>query len=395
MRILTRYILIELLKVFLLTLTCLTAFVFLVLIGKAAVEHGLGLLPIVRIMPFILPQAMQYAVPGTMLLATTTVYGRVASSNEIVAAKSLGISPMVMLWPTFVLAIVVSFGAVILNDIAVSWGRGGEQRVIVESLEEIFYGKLSTSRRFSNRRLKVAVQRVEGRRLIKPIINYFAVNDDPPWTITADEAELKVDLENSTVTVTFLNAEGNLAERINGWLPGVVTIPFSIEEFTGIKKKALRPSNHSLREIGPAKIEKTELVENLEQEMTATMAHSLMTGRMFELDQKTWQAKRGQLASAEYTLQRLDIEPHRRWSSGFSCLCFVMIGAPMAIRRRHAEVWGSFFVCFLPILIIYYPMLVGSLVLAKDGVVLPHVVWLGNLVLALWGAWLVRRVIRF
>ena len=137
MRILTRYIILEMLKVFLLTFVSMTVFIFLLLIGREAVENGLGLLPILRMVPYILPQAMQFTVPGTMLLATTIVYGRVASSNEVVAVKSLGISPMAMLWPTFILATLVSLGAVILNDVAVSWGRGGVQRVIVESLEEI------------------------------------------------------------------------------------------------------------------------------------------------------------------------------------------------------------------------------------------------------------------
>jgi lipopolysaccharide export system permease protein len=94
-------------------------------------------------------------------------------------------------------------------------------------------------------------------------------------------------------------------------------------------------------------------------------------------------------------LHRLKTEPYRRWANGFSCLGFALIGAPMAIRRRHGEFWGSFFVCFLPILLVYYPMLVGCVDWAKDGVIPPATVWLGNFVLAAWGVWLLRRVIRF
>ncbi len=175
MRILTRYIVFDLLKVFLFTLVSMTVFVFLVLVGKEAVENGLGLVPILRMVPYMLPQAMQFAVPGTMLLATTSVYGRIASSNEIVAVKSLGISPMVMVWPTLILATLVSFSAVVLNDVAVSWGRGGVQRVILESLEEIIYGRLRTTRSYSNDQLKVSVQRVQGKRLIQPIFLFHAL----------------------------------------------------------------------------------------------------------------------------------------------------------------------------------------------------------------------------
>ena len=100
MRILTRYILLEMLTVFLITTGSLTVFIFLGLIGKAAVDNGLGVGPLMRLLPYLLPEAMQFSVPGALSLATTVVYGRVSSSNEIVAVKSLGINPMVMLWPT-------------------------------------------------------------------------------------------------------------------------------------------------------------------------------------------------------------------------------------------------------------------------------------------------------
>ena len=67
----------------------------------------------------------------------------------------------------------------------------------------------------------------------------------------------------------------------------------------------------------------------------------------------------------------------------------------MAIRLRHAEILAIFFVWFLPILIVYYPLMVVSVGQAKDGAVPPPTVWLGNVVLAIWGIWLLRRVIRY
>ncbi len=119
MRILTRYILIELLTAFTVILGSMTVFIFLGLVGKEAVENGLTLGPIVRMLPYMLPQAMQFAVPGALLLATTSLYGRVSSSNEIVAVKSLGITPMVVIWPTIILSCLVSLAAVVAYSSAV------------------------------------------------------------------------------------------------------------------------------------------------------------------------------------------------------------------------------------------------------------------------------------
>jgi lipopolysaccharide export system permease protein len=39
-----------------------------------------------------------------------------------------------------------------LNDIAVSWGALGIDRVVVQSIEQIAYGKLRTQRAYSNQR---------------------------------------------------------------------------------------------------------------------------------------------------------------------------------------------------------------------------------------------------
>lgn len=395
MRILTRYIVFDLLSVFLLTLTAMTGIIFFVLVGKEAVEKGLGLVPLLRLLPYMLPQAMQFAVPGTMLLATTTVYGRISSSNEVVAVKSLGISPMALVWPTLVLATLVSFATVWINDMAVSWGHGGVQKVILESLEEIIYGRLRTARTYSNDQLKVTVRRVQDKRLLQPTFLFFAAEDEPAWTLTADEAEIRADPAQERVLLKLVNAEIDFGGKGSVSHPGISEFPISFSEFSGQTTRSRSPSNYALREIGLQKAEQSQEILVLEQEMAADTSNAMMTGRTFELADENWQAKRHQVETARVTLQRFYTEPHRRWANGFSCLCFVMIGAPMAMWRKHGEFWGSFFMCFAPILLIYYPMLVGCLDMAKSGTIPAPAVWLGNLVLAGIGVWLMRRIVRF
>ncbi|MEO2047918.1 MAG: LptF/LptG family permease, partial [Pirellulales bacterium] len=366
-------------------------------IAKEAVDNGLGLVPILRMIPYMLPQAMQFAVPGTMLLATTSVYGRIASSNEIVAVKSLGISPMAMVWPTLILATVVSMGAVVLNDVAVSWGHEGVQRVVLESLEEIVYGRLQTTGSFSsnNNQLNVTVEDVQGKKLVRPTIFYHPAHSRLAWIITADWASLRADVPRGAVSLTLVNAEVDFGDGRSANHPGNWELTISLDDFSGRQQRSRNPANFPLREIGPSIVEQRASIEQSKQEMAAQVAHSLATGRMFELSEDLWQRHARRLDSGQKRLYRLNTEPHRRWANGFSCLCFVMIGAPMAVRRRHGEFWGSFFACFLPILIVYYPMLVGCVDGAKTGTLPPQAVWLGNVVLACWGIWLLRRVVRF
>jgi lipopolysaccharide export system permease protein len=393
MRILTRYVLFDLLKVFLITLGGLSLLIYVVLIGKEAVDKGIGLGPLLRMAPYLLPQAMQFAVPGTMLLAVTYVYGRMASYNEIVAIKALGISPMALIWPTFVLATLVSFSAVVLNDIAVSWGRLGVQRVFLSSIEEVTYGQLRLKRAHNFGKANILVRDVDGHRLIQPTLTIQASGSEPAMTVSAAEAEL-----------SLLPAEGKIELQLRDFEidgsfkykdPGTFTYELALEGLTGSTTKYRSPSTYALAEIGPAIQEQEDLLARIEQSLVAQSAFGMMTGDFDSLSNAAWNVHEKDKQNAEFRLHRLHTEPWRRWANGFSCLCFVLIGVPVAVWLKQSEFIASFFICFLPILLAYYPLLAVSVDQAKDGAFPPQSVWLGNILLSLAGVWLLRRVNRY
>src|SRR5687768_17410840 len=142
MSVISRYILADLIGWFLIFVVGLTLLMVVLLVGQEAWRMNLGLAPTLRLIPFILPTALVFAVPGTILFTVCLVYGRMSADNEVTAAKSAGISPMALLWPAFGLAFLLSVLAVWLNDVAFSWGQAGIQRVILQSVEEITYGTL-------------------------------------------------------------------------------------------------------------------------------------------------------------------------------------------------------------------------------------------------------------
>jgi lipopolysaccharide export system permease protein len=393
MKILTRYVVFDLLKVFFLILTGLTLTIFIGLVGKEAVDKGLGMGPLLRMTPYLLPQAMQFAVPGTMLLATTYVYGRMSSYNEIVAIKSMGISPMSLIWPTLVVATLVSFAGVYINNLAVSWGTQGVQRVFIESLEEVVYGHLKMHRNYSSGKMSIIVRGVDGKILRQPTLVVEASGNHPALTIRAKEAEIWSDAKERKLFVRFHDYEVSGPFTVTD--PGTYEQVVSLDELTGMTSDMRSPSAYALGEIGGAIQGAQQRLDHYQQSMTASAAFALLTGEFEALDEASWIAKQREVDWITERLQRLHTEPWRRWANGFSCLCFVLVGAPMAIRLRHAEFLAIFFVCFLPILLVYYPMLAVSVDQAKDGTMPPPAVWLGNIALACWGVWLMRRVVRY
>jgi lipopolysaccharide export system permease protein len=212
-------------------------------------------------------------------------------------------------------------------------------------------------------------------------------------TASAKEAELRLIPEEGKVVLKFHDLE--LDGPVKWVNPETQEYVTTLEELTGSTTKNRSPSNYALAEIKPAIKEQEQVVARVQQANVAQAAFGMLTGDFESLSNATWKANEKEILSAQTRLFRLHTEPWRRWANGFSCLCFVLVGVPVAILFRYSEFIASFFICFLPILLVYYPLLAVSVGQAKDGVFPPQSVWIGNLVLALAGIWLLRRVKRY
>jgi lipopolysaccharide export system permease protein len=393
MKILSRYVLGELLQVFLVVLTALTLFMLIVGLVKEAQQQGLGLLQILLLVPYVLPEAMRFAVPGTMLFAVASVFGRMSASNEITALKAAGISPLAVVWPALALAMVISFVSVWLNDVAVSWGRDGVRRVVVNSVEQIIYGKLRQQRSYSTPQMSINVKAVDGKRLIRPTLSFNAGSSGKPATVSAAEAEILADPANAALIVTFRNGTAHMGDASFSF-PGEITREVPLQAASRKTHSVKSASEIAMADFEAARETQRQKIDALEQLSAGTAAMGLLEGSIEQTAPTAREGYRHLLKDERNRLNRIAAEPWRRWANGFSCLCFVLVGAPMAIRMRNADFLTSFFLCFLPILVVYYPIFMVGVDQAKRGAVPPIAVWLGNLLISLWGWWLLRQVVR-
>jgi len=154
------------------------------------------------------------------------------------------------------------------------------------------------------------------------------------------------------------------------------------------------PSEIAMADFAAARVAQTEKIRQVEQMAAGKAAMGMLTGRLEWTTPWATEHERQQLKHERRTLARIVVEPWRRWANGFSALCFVLVGAPMAIRMRNADFLTSFFLCFLPILLVYYPAFMLGVDGAKDGRLPPVAVWMGNLLIAIWGWWLLRRAVK-
>ena len=392
----TRYILWDVFKIFALSLVAMTTLISLVFVGQNLISLDLSYLSVAKLMPYIFLTAFQYSVPPTILFSVCCVYGRISADNEIVALKSAGISPMCIFRPAVILGFLLSVPSVWLNDMAVSWAKPAMQLVILRSFEEIIYRGLSSKKAYNSEKgFAIHVQEVKDRWLIKPSI--WMQSDNQLRTIIAERARISIDPNEDKMVIELIDSLVDCvdADRQNQFrLPRSWIIEMPLDLAAKNSKNSASPSQYSISQI-PGEVARQNGLNDRRREKLATR-HSiaLATGRFISLNDATTHAIGAELTDTEKKLSRLKTEPMRRWAQGFSCLAFVWMGVPMAVLIRSADYWWTFGVCFIPILLIYYPIFGLTLEFSKDGTWPASTLWLGNITLALIGTWLMRKVVR-
>src|SRR5260370_23820397 len=90
-----------------------------------------------------------------------------------------------------------------------------------------------------------------------------------------------------------------------------------------------------------------------------------------------------------------DVELLMRPAQAVGCLCFILVGCPVGIWFSRSDYLSSFITCFLPIIIVYYPLMMCGTGFAKEGKFEPiTLVWGANVLIGLVGLYLFRRLLR-
>jgi lipopolysaccharide export system permease protein len=385
----TRYVLWELTKIFLISSAGFVGLMVLIGLTDEAVRKGLGPDVIIKLIPYIIPKALMFALPATSLFSACVVFGRLSAENELVAVESMGISKSVLIFPSLILAFLISLLAVWLNDISFAWSYWGVERVILESSDKIVYGVLKKEGSFSTGQFSIEVDGIEERRLIHPIISIK--NPSGNIRIVAHEAEIVPNPENYSLSLTL--SKGLIeSPKASMMFDDTITHEVPLRSSEEIAKATGNPNHLYLSQVKHAidrqKIELSDLKSRHALEVVALLATGDLVGMANEesLQRLTTESEAG------YRLARLEMVPHRRWANGFSCLAFVVIGIPVAIRMKTSNFSATFGICFLPILFLYYPVFMLGLEGAKSGSLPAYSAWLGNAICFVLGAIMLRRV---
>ena len=390
MRLLQRAILWELLRVFGFLLAVLTVLLVFVGVLQRASEEGLGAEQIAQILPYIVPSLMPFTIPATLLLSVCIVYGRMGGDQEVIAAKAAGAHVLTLLAPAFLLAAVLSVSSFMLTDRVIPWAMMNIQRVVADAMEDLFLDFLRTTNRFSDpqRGLMITARGVEGRTLIGPQFRY-APPGRSPVTVTAETAEVQFDLANGEVRVDMHRGLLQANGEVDGWFKHEVrTFPIDDDGET------TKPRHRTTANLHAQLVELEGNLAAIDRHSAAVATMELMLGEL---------AQPARIAPDPPRPERVPIweekvrtEIHSRPAMAMSCLFFALVGGTFSIKQGRSSFLTTFMICFVPILLVYYPVTLGMMNLAKHGDADPRwAVWVGNALIGVWGAITLRQVVRF
>jgi lipopolysaccharide export system permease protein len=379
-----RTIVAETAKVFLLTMS--VALLLMTLGGGAKEGLKRGLPPgiVLQTLPYIVPEMLRFVIPGCLLFAVCSAYGRMSAANEITALKSLGINPLRVVWPVLVMSYALSMFTFYLYDVCAVWARPNLQKLLSTSVDDIAYSFLRTNGSFSAKGMSIIVKDVADDTLIRPIVTIESEGDKPPITLVAERARLRCNREAGVLRIEADNGELEVPGKADFHFPDGFVHDIPMPDFNWQHEDFLSPAALGARVI-PRQIAREK--SHLARLQSQVAKDSSAASKKESLLQQKIDHHRARLF-------RLQAEIQRRLSNGLGCFCFALVGIPVAMGRRSADTMSVFFACFMPILLVYYPLLVTGENIARQGHFPQLAVWLADAVLLVIGAVLLYRSTR-
>lgn len=390
-----RTIFYELFRVFFMCWVALTSLILLGGIVAEASQQGLGPAQILQLIPFLVPTTMPYTLPATCLFATCVVYGRLSHDNEILAVKAAGINLIQVTWPAIFLGGAASLGTLYLYFDTIPVTQWEMRTRFVKNIEEMLYNMLRKDGCIRHPQIPYTVyaKRVEGRKLIDAqFMHRDPKNGAIDFVARSREAEISVDVEKALMNVTMWTGS---IRRENGDTSVFEEWQWPIE----LSKQILhpdksRPSHMSWSELSEFNETWHQEIETSRMEIAKyEAAVKLGAGPADQVDHV--RNHRNLIRMYEASLQSLYAEYQVRPALSLGCLCFVLVGCPVGIWFSRSDYLSSFITCFLPIVTIYYPLMLCGINLSKSGKVpIAIAVWPANAIMAFAALILMRRLLR-
>ena len=437
--ILVRYVLKELIGPFLASLfgiTFLFVVDFLVKILDNVLSKGLPASTVLEIFVLNLAWMLSLSIPMAVLVASLMTFGRMSGDQEITAVKAAGVSPLSLMRPVLIVAMLLSVLMVVFNN----WVLPEANHRSVELMNAVSRkkphvfidaGRLITQ--FPG--VQLWVNRIDPVSGTLYGIQIFEMEKKgAPRIVYADSASMDYVDNGATLMLRLRSGETHLVDpddddnyfrirffsqdfamqnvddrlerrsrsyRSDREMPvemmwDVVTDARKNYDSAAVQAKSRRlPTLLRIREfvdgdsILPADANGVPMNDSLQFVQSLRKIRVQETSAL-RATERAWGRMESELKRAAQYM----VEIHKKFSTAFACFVFVLIGAPLGIMARKGGI-GTGILYSLAFFVIYWICLIGGENLADRLVVSPELaMWVSNVIIGVFGILLTWVMVR-
>lgn len=401
--ILQRYVTGEVLRAFGLALLTMTVIFVLFMVMAEAAKMGLSPRDILTLVPYVIPSTLPYTVPVSMLFAVTVVYGRLASDNEVIAVKTAGLSAWTILWPAVFMGAALSVALFFVSADAIPRATHQAKLTIFRNFEDAFYKILKLDRELNNPdwpfMIKVEDVDIESRTMYMAVFKHRTKRNSSvhtyDMTVTARKAVINFDMERGVARIYLDGAHvtgGSKSDDVVLINDRVIEMTMPDKNNKGYEKRLQEWTSAELvTEQGKLRLQLAR--ERQRQAMAAALW--MGSGRLNRVD---WFHTQEAFVNYGYWSRKVseyETEKQLRIAQSFGSLVFVILGAPVGILFARRDFLSAFISCFVPIILLYYPLMLLGVNLGKEDVINPVLaLWGGNVLLGVLAGFVLPPVFR-
>lgn len=399
--ILQRYVMGEVLRAFALALMTVTSIIVLFMVMIEASNLGLTPSEIVGLLPYMVPGSLPYTIPVSLLFAVTVVYGRLASDNEIVAVKTAGLSTLFVLRPAIILGLSLSGILLYLTYAPIPMANHQAKQKVMADMEDLFYKTLKKDRQIDRADwpFLIMVRDVDERTMIDATFKHRVGGPgrNAPKSfdtiVQAKKARVEFDMTKLQARVYLDEAEVSNPSKDVSLINNSI-LPFDIPA----ERRALKLKRIQEQTTPEMMDEQAEFLVLMAKERKRWAMSSALGIGMGLLDRIQW--KNVQRSFADYNSwqmqwRAMETEKHQRIAMSCGSFFFVLLGAPVGILFAKRDFLSAFISCFVPIIILYYPLVILGGNMGKDDILPPVVaLWLGNSVLGVLSGFVLPSIMK-
>lgn len=361
-QILYRYLLLEILPPFWVSLLAFTSIVFLgrmMKVTQMIVVKGVGLIEVLKTCAYLLPYLLVFTLPMAATVGILLALTRLSADQEVVAMKTAGLSHTQLLPPILGFSLAAALVTLVLTVFGSPWGQHATKELLVEVVKK--RADLGIKEQVFNtdfQGLMLFINHVGSKNgEMEGIFAYDYRDEENPSTVYAENGQLSFDPVQEVIMMELFDGRViRWGQDPSRWQ----TVDFKryelpLQLFTFNLKGEKSESEMSLRELWAI----------LSEQVRGSPAYN-----------------------------RAAVELNQRFAMPVGALLLCLMAMPLGLSpRQHGRTWGL--ILGLVIFLVYYVVFTASWRLAINARINPSLApWLSNFLFVWVALYLWRRTVR-